>query len=121
MDYVLALPEDLEMEYEREMQEFEKGQKVTFLSRFERKGLAQGREEGLAQGREQGLEQGLEQGQITATQAAVAKALETRFGKVPKRMSKRLKEIADLDILTALLGKAIVAPTLKDFDREMGP
>jgi len=54
MEYVLALPEALEIEYERQMEVFEEGQKVTYLSRFEKRGMRQGLQQGLKEGAQKG-------------------------------------------------------------------
>jgi flagellar biosynthesis/type III secretory pathway protein FliH len=109
MDYVLALPDDLKRQYEGEMTKYEETQKVAYLSGFERKGL------------EQGLKQGLEQGQLSSTRAAILEVLKTRFEKVPDKVSTRLNKIADAERLRELLRKAVLAPTVKEFQREITP
>ena len=115
MDYVLALPEDLEIQYEHELTEFEEGQKVTYLSRFERRGMQRGLEQGL----ERGLVQGLEQGQIRNARAAIVEVLKTRFQRVPNRLTGRLNKIADANTLRELLRQAVRASTLKEFERQL--
>lgn len=113
IDYVLALPEDLEFEYERELAEFEEGQKVTYLSRFERRGMQRGLEQGIAQG--------LEQGQIANARAAIVEVLATRFDRVPNKVAGRLNKIGDANTLRGLLRKAVKASTLKEFERQLNP
>jgi hypothetical protein len=113
IDYVLALPEELELEYERELAEFEEGQKVTYLSRFERRGMQRGLEQGIAQG--------LEQGQIASARAAIVEVLATRFEKVPNKVAGQLNKIGDANTLRGLLRKAVKASTLKEFERQLNP
>lgn len=121
IDYVLALPEELDLEYERELAEFEEGQKVTYLSRFERRGMERGLEQGLEQGLEKGLAQGLEQGQIANARAAIVEVLATRFEKVPNKVAGQLNKIGDANTLRGLLRKAVKASTLKEFERQLNP
>jgi len=105
MDYILALPEELEIEFKRDLREYEEGQKVTYLSTFERDAMRRG------------LQQGLEQGQIGAARASVIDALETRFGNAPDAVAKRLGKISNMVRLRDLHRKAILAATLKEFER----
>jgi len=54
IEHTMPLPEELEIEYEREMEEFEKAQKNKDLSRFERRGLQRGLEQGQIAGQTRG-------------------------------------------------------------------
>jgi flagellar assembly protein FliH len=94
---------------------------VTYLSRFERRGMQRGLEQGMGQGLEQGLAQGLEQGQIATARAAIVEVLATRFEKVPNKVAGRLNKIGDANTLRGLLRKAVMASTLKDFERQLNP
>jgi hypothetical protein len=143
MDYVLALPEELEDEFDLEVTRYAKESKVTYLSRFERRamergmqqGVQQGLERGMQKGLRQGVKQGLEQGkvegkiegkieghiegQIAAARAAVVDVLVSRFDRVPRKLSSQLNKITDADRLRALIRQAATAPTVKDFERQL--
>jgi hypothetical protein len=123
MDYVLALPEPLEIEFDRQVSKFAEEGKVTYLSRFERKamerGVQQGMEQGMQQGMQQGLKKGQVEGQIAAARAAVFDVLESRFNRIPRKLSSQLNKVSDADRLRALVRQAATAATVKDFEREL--
>ena len=127
MDYVLALPEEMEVEFDREVIRFAEEGKVTYLSRFERRamerGVQQGHQKGMQQGLKKGLKEGLEQGktegEIAAARAAVVDVLESRFNRVPVRLSSQLNRIADAERLRYLVRQAATAATVKDFERQL--
>jgi hypothetical protein len=139
MDYVLALPEELELQFDREVIRLAEEGKVTYLSRFERRamergvqqGVQRGLEQGIQKGVKEGLKQGLEQGkiegkvegkiegQIAAARAAVVDVLESRFDRVPRKLSSQLNKITDADRLRTLVRHAATAATVKDFERRL--
>jgi hypothetical protein len=135
MDYVLALPEEMELEFDREVIRFAKEGKVTYLSRFERRamergaqqgiqqGIQRGMQKGLQQGLKKGLKEGLEQGktegEIAAARAAVVDVLESRFNRVPRRLSSQLNKIGDAERLRYLVRQAATTATVKDFERQL--
>ncbi|HWX42809.1 MAG TPA: hypothetical protein VN345_16785 [Blastocatellia bacterium] len=111
MDYVLALPEELEDEFDQEVTRYAKEGKVTYLSRFERKAMERGME--------RGVEKGLREGHIATARAAVIDVLESRFDRVPRKLSSQLNKITDADRLRALIRQAATAATVKDFERQL--
>jgi flagellar biosynthesis/type III secretory pathway protein FliH len=131
MDYVLALPEEMEVEFDREVSKFAEEGKGMYLSRFERRAMERGVQQGLEQGIQKGLKKGLEQGktegkiegkiegQIAAARAAVVEVLESRFNRVPRKVSSQLNKITDAGRLRALIRHAATAATVKDFERQL--
>jgi hypothetical protein len=119
MDYVLALPEPLEIEFDRQVSKFAEEGKVTYLSRFERKAMERGVQQGMEQGLQQGLKKGQVEGQIAAARAAVFDVLESRFSRVPRKLSSQLNKVSDAGRLRALVRQAATAATVKDFEREL--
>ena len=115
MDYVLALPQDLEIEYETQMADFEEGSKLTYLSRFEQRAM----ERGIEQGIDKGIEKGIEQGVVAAARQSVVDVLETRFIRVPRRIIAGVNRIADVKKLRALVRTAAVVENVKEFERHL--
>jgi len=115
MDYVLALPQDLEIGYETQMADFEEGSKLTYLSRFEQRAM----ERGIEQGIDKGIEKGIEQGVVAAARQSVVDVLETRFIRVPRRIIAGVNRIADVKKLRALVRTAAVVENVKEFERHL--
>ena len=76
IDWVLALPPDVEKGFWVELSEYEEERRMRYVLSVERiareEGLQEGREEGLQEGRQEGLQEGLLQ--------AVGLGLRLRFG-----------------------------------------
>jgi flagellar biosynthesis/type III secretory pathway protein FliH len=87
------------------------------------RGVQQGHQKGMQQGLKKGLKEGLEQGktegEIAAARAAVVDVLESRFNRVPVRLSSQLNRIADAERLRYLVRQAATAATVKDFERQL--
>jgi len=64
IDWLLALPETLEIEFIEEMKKYEEGMQVTYISSAERLGIKKGRLEGIEKGRLEGIEKGIEKGRL---------------------------------------------------------
>jgi hypothetical protein len=111
MDYILALPEALEVEFDREVTRLVEEGKGMYLSRFERKAMQRGVEQGELQGEIKG--------EIKAARAAVVDVLESRFDRVPRKLSSQLNKITDAARLHALIRQAATAATVKDFERQL--
>ena len=71
------------------------------------------KEEGIALGLEQGLQKGRQDG-VDALRTVLVDILDTRFGKTPASVVKRLRRINSLDELRALTHRALIAPSLAD-------
>ena len=131
MDYVLAFPEELELEFDHRVIKLAEEGKVTYLSRFERRAMERGMQEGMQQGLQKGIQQGLkkgieqgeikgkEEGQIAAVRAAVVDVLESRFNRVPRKLSGQLNKITDADRLRELVRQAATTATVKEFETQL--
>ena len=62
IDWVISLPEDLEIQFHEEVINLEKEQKMPYITTAERIGLKKGREEGIKEGIEEGMAKGMEKG-----------------------------------------------------------
>jgi hypothetical protein len=116
IDWIMALPAELQEAFRRDVYEYEETQHMPYLSIFERQamaeGLEQGREQGLEQGLEKGLEQGLKKGVregLVLAQEGILLALETKFGPAGRKLAgkvKRLREIGSLRALKDAIGRS---------------
>ncbi|WP_028325418.1 hypothetical protein [Desulfatirhabdium butyrativorans] len=64
--------------------------------------------------------QGIQRGVLLTFREAVVNVLEARFGAIPKSVKNGIGLIDDPDLLKMLLGKAVVASSLKDFKEILG-
>ena len=109
IDWLMALPQELEQALWQDIQAYEEAERMTYVTSVERFGIQQGLE--------QGLEQGLQQGQIMRGREAILDVLETRFGSAPRDMTRRVNQIADESLLKRLLRQAILVSSLAEFAR----
>ncbi len=111
IDWLIRLPEELEVEFRRELIEYEDQQHMPYITSIERLGREEGRQEGREEGRREGL--------IAARQRAVWDALEIRFGSVPESLRHTIETIRDEARLRTLYQAAIRAVVLDEFTRAL--
>jgi hypothetical protein len=83
LDWFLELPKELNQQLQTEIQQIEEGQKMKYISTFERyakeegllEGIEKGKEIGVLEGMERGLEEGLMQGRLEVAQRLVASGM----------------------------------------------
>ena len=80
IDWVLALPVDLEQRFLSELQQWEEGRKMAYITSVERIGI------------EKGLQQGMQQGQRQGEAALLVKLLERRYGPLPGWAHERIEQ-----------------------------
>lgn len=85
LNWVVTLPEDFEEQLQQEIYQYERRNKMPYISTFERKAEARG----LQQGLEQGLEQGLHKGVLDNVLLIWAK----KFGAVAEVVRARLTQL----------------------------
>ncbi len=105
IDWVLALPPELESRFEDEVRTLEMEKDMRYVTSFERKS----REEGLQQGLEQGRNQGFLQGEASV----LKRLLKRRFERLPQWVEERL-ERANRTELESWVDRAIEAEALED-------
>ncbi|MFN7948433.1 MAG: DUF4351 domain-containing protein [Blastocatellia bacterium] len=93
IDWIMILPTEMEERLKTEIQQYEEGKRMPYISSWER--LA------MEEGREQGLEMGLEQG----TRNVIIRLLKRRIGDVGADNSARIEQLslAQLDKLSEAL------------------
>jgi flagellar biosynthesis/type III secretory pathway protein FliH len=105
IDWLLALPQELEDGVWQEIEKYEEERKMPYITSVERIGIRKGREEGLEEGRQQGLQQGLQQGQDEGKREALRTILRARFQAIPEVIEARIAA-ADGEALNQLLVRA---------------
>ena len=103
VDWLLALPPDLEEATRRAIERIEEERQVAYITSIERIGRA----EGLAEGREEGLAEGRREGKREMLRRQIA----LRFGTLPAALEEHIVA-ADEPTLDTLLERVITVPTL---------
>ena len=107
IDWVLDLPEELEEDFTRAVEEYEEAMKMPYVTSIERVGMKKGMQ--------QGMEQGLQRGSVRSTREAVIEILKTWFGEIPDSITATLDSMEDALTLKTLLKEAVLAPSLEAF------
>lgn len=95
IDWLMALPEELEEHFDNEIYEYQKGKKMPYISTLERKAMERGRE----QGREQGREEGKEIGQRETYLNMIESGLQSNHPDSVVEIMDIVKQIVDVDKL----------------------
>ncbi len=103
IEWIMALPAELQREFKADIQRYEEEREMTFITSFER----------------DGIEIGLQQGLLQATRNSVIEVLETRFTQVSASLIERLNQIEDIPTLKQLLKRAITVASLEEFERNL--
>ena len=93
----MALPEDLELEYDRQVDEYQEDRKMEYLSSMERRAMERGRQAGILEGVQQGIEgmqQGMQQGELSGRSATVLRLLARRLGVLSKEDEQRVRSLS---------------------------
>lgn len=81
--------------------------------------FGEGRREGREEGREDGREAGREEAELRGLRASLLRVLEVRFGPVPAAVAGQVGQVTEAGLVSALLDRALVAPDLDSFSRQM--
>jgi hypothetical protein len=101
LDWMLALPPELEQSFRIELERFEEARRMPYVTSIER--LA--REEGRQEGHQEGLVEGYH--------GAILKLLELKFKKVGAKHARMVRAVHDVERLQALLSATNDAETLE--------
>ena len=107
LDFIMRLPEPLEIQYRHELEAIEGALKMPYVTSVER--LA--RREGRAEGRTAGLTEG----QLQGLREAVLDALEARFGEIPYQTREAIGRIGSDAALRKLHRLAVTVKSLDAF------
>ena len=100
IDWMMALPEELTRQFDDAIEELEEAGKMTYMTKWERRGR--------------------ELGFLAALQEAVVHNLEIRFGVVPNVLRDRIQAVDDVAMLKALHETAVTAENLDGFQEALG-
>jgi Domain of unknown function (DUF4351) len=106
IDWVMKLPDNLELEFQQELSDYEQENNMPYVTSIERFAEAKGREEGREEGRKEG------QGEI-ATKFLV-RMLQRQFQEVPNEVRARLQSLS-VEQLERLIDVALSAESLVAF------
>lgn len=113
LDWVLTLPEALEIRYNDCIQQIEEERAMSYITSAERIGMKKGYEQGIQQGIQQGMQQGVQQG-LEKEKILIKKLLMRRFGNLSPSVVHRLEEADDQDVLLLWGEKILDAKTIED-------
>jgi hypothetical protein len=107
IDWMMALPQELDKAFQNEIFEYEKQKQMPYVTTFERSGFKRGIEEGEQRGARKGLLKG-----ITALQIA-------KFGRANRKTLTKIRAMEDLDDLSEFLVFLATANTLEEVDQRL--
>jgi hypothetical protein len=92
VDWVLTLPQDLEREFQHEVEQLEAEQRMQYVTSFERSGIEKGKLEALLKG--------------------IALGLKLKFGESGQNLLPEIESIQDVNVLEAILSGIDTASTV---------
>jgi hypothetical protein len=90
IDWMLALPEELDESFHEEIHRFQEERRMPYITSIERLAMKKGRAEGLQEGHVQGLQEGL------------AVALKAKFGTAGAKLARKVRAVREVEQLRAL-------------------
>ena len=113
IDWMMVLPKELEQRFDDAIVEFEEGEKMQYVTSFERRGIEQGLQ--------QGLQQGLRLGMVENCRENVLNILRVRFKTAPYAITSVIKAMDDLALLQELLQQAATVGSIAEFQTFLKP
>ncbi len=110
IDWLMALPPNLQEQFEVTVRQYEEERQMPYLSNMERKAIERGLQKGLEQGLEQGMQQGMQQ--------QLLRFLRNRFQEVPDDLEARIRQFG-AERLGELLDRAMASDSLESFRRQV--
>ncbi len=106
IDWVMALPAELEASFWQEVQQYQQEKQMQYVTTIERIGI----QKGLDQGIQQGIQQGLREGFLSGIELG----LELKFGSQELRLLPEISKIEDVDVLRAIQEGLKIVNTLAE-------
>lgn len=107
IDWLMALPENLERRFSEEIMRYEEEKQMPYITSIEQIGI------------EKGIQQGIQQGLLQKAREDVIGILETRFAEAPRAIVAAINDIDNLSILNRLLKKTITVNSLEEFSEAL--
>jgi hypothetical protein len=118
--WLLALPDEEELEFRKDVRHMEASMETKRRSTYERivleEGLVQGRLEGRSEGRLEGLDQGRHEGRLIAGRELLLEQIHERFGGCGDALRQRVEAIQDESRIRQLARAILTVPTLQEFE-----
>jgi hypothetical protein len=111
IDWLMPLPDDLKIQFRKQLQQRLPDKTMPHITLFEELALKEGLEKGL----EKGLVEGRQEGIVQTAREAILDVLDTRFGQVPDSVHERVNAIGSEPTLKNLLRRAVRTPSLEEF------
>jgi hypothetical protein len=108
LDWLIALPKELENSYLDEVIQLNEESKMPYIHSAERRGMERGMEQGLLQGLQQGIEQGFHNGEASVLKMQ----LRQKFGALNQEI-QTLIDNADSNQLLEWASKILIATTIE--------
>jgi len=115
IDWLMPLPDDLKIQFRKQLQQRLPDKTMPHITLFEELALKEGLKEGLEKGLLEGRQEGLEKGIVQTDREAILDVLDTRFGQVPDSVRERVNAIGSEPTLKNLLRQAARASSLEEF------
>ena len=103
IDWMMALPPELEQKLERKMIAYEEEQKVPYITSIERIGM----------------QRGLQQGRLGTFHKNLTTVIQTRFGNVPVDITQAINAVKQESKLDQLFQYALLAESLPNFEQKL--
>jgi hypothetical protein len=121
IDWLMTLPEQLQVEYNEAVKQIEEEKEMTYITTAERLGIEQGLRLGVQQGVQQGIQQGVQQGIQQGIQQGEAtlliRLLQRRFGNIPAHYLELIQQ-ASSDLLLLWGERVLKAVTVEEIFQE---
>ena len=113
IDWMMALPPEMEEKLTAELTVYEEARKMTYVTNAERIGYQRGMQRGMQQGIQQGIQQGMQQGLLRG----IGLGLKLKFGVDGLRILPEIDKIEDLSLLNAVHEALPEVETLSELQR----
>jgi hypothetical protein len=107
IDWLMPLPDDLKIQFRKQLQQRLPDKTMPHITLFEELALKEGLEKGLVDGRQEGL--------LQNAREAILDVLDTRFGHVPDAVREQVNALCSEPTLKDLLRRAARVPSLDEF------